>query len=108
MEKPKIILGIDPGSNIMGYGLIKVADKKTSIITMGVISPGKYKTHYDKLKFIFNRVLGVIDEYHPDEVALEAPFFGKNVQSMLKLGRLSIICWRKWKLLQLRSMLHQK
>lgn len=87
MEKPKIILGIDPGSNIMGYGLIKLADKKTSIITMGVISPGKYKTHYDKLKFIFNRVLGVIDEYHPDEVALEAPFFGKNVQSMLKLGR---------------------
>lgn len=86
-KEPQIILGIDPGSNIMGYGLIKVENNKTSIITMGVISPGKYKTHYDKLKFIFNRVLSVIDEYHPDEVALEAPFFGKNVQSMLKLGR---------------------
>ncbi len=87
MKEPYTILGIDPGSNIMGYGLIKVKNKKTDIITMGVISPGKYNKHYDKLKFIFNRVLGVVDEYKPDHVALEAPFYGKNVQSMLKLGR---------------------
>lgn len=80
-------MGIDPGSNVMGYGLIKVTDKKSSIVTMGVISPGKFKTHYEKLKYIFDRVLKVIDEYKPDEVALEAPFYGKNVQSMLKLGR---------------------
>ena len=82
-----MILGIDPGSNVMGYGLLKIDQKKTAIITMGVISPGKFNTHYDKLKFIFNRVLSVIDEYKPDQVALEAPFYGKNVQSMLKLGR---------------------
>jgi crossover junction endodeoxyribonuclease RuvC len=71
----------------MGYGVLKVEGKKTSLITMGVISPGKLSTHYEKLKFIFDRVLHVIDEYQPHEVALEAPFFGKNVQSMLKLGR---------------------
>lgn len=86
-KKSELILGIDPGSNVMGYGLIKVADNKTTIVTMGVISPGKFKTHYEKLKYIFDRVLKVIDEYKPDEVALEAPFYGKNVQSMLKLGR---------------------
>jgi len=87
MAESRIILGIDPGSNVMGYGLLKVDGKKGTIITMGVITPGKLSTHYEKLKFIFDRVLHVIDEYHPDEVALEAPFFGKNVQSMLKLGR---------------------
>ena len=86
-KKPELILGIDPGSNVMGYGLIKVMEKQSSIVTMGVISPGKFSTHYEKLKYIFDRVLKVIDEYHPDEVALEAPFYGKNVQSMLKLGR---------------------
>jgi crossover junction endodeoxyribonuclease RuvC len=87
VKQANIILGIDPGSNVMGYGLLKVDQKKTAIITMGIISPGKYNTHYDKLKYIFNRVLSVIDEYKPDHVALEAPFYGKNVQSMLKLGR---------------------
>ena len=86
-QSPQLILGIDPGSNVMGYGLIKVADKKSSIVTMGVIAPGKFSNHYEKLKYIFDRVLKVIDEYKPDEVALEAPFYGKNVQSMLKLGR---------------------
>ncbi len=87
MENPRIILGIDPGSNIMGYGLLEVVGKKNSLITMGIITQGKYSDHYDKLKYIFERVLSIIDQYHPDEVALEAPFFGKNVQSMLKLGR---------------------
>ncbi len=87
MEGGKIILGIDPGSNVMGYGLIRTLGKQASVIALGVISPSKMETHYDKLKYIFERVLYLIDEYQPHEVALEAPFFGKNVQSMLKLGR---------------------
>lgn len=87
MEEPRIILGIDPGTNVMGYGLIRVQGKKAYVITLGVITPGKFATHYDKLQYIFKKVLAVVDEYKPDEVALEAPFFGKNVQSMLKLGR---------------------
>jgi crossover junction endodeoxyribonuclease RuvC len=87
MKDKKIILGIDPGSNIMGYGLLRVEGKETAIIALGVIATSKLDTHYDKLKYIFERILHVIDEYKPNEVALEAPFFGKNVQSMLKLGR---------------------
>ncbi|MFA8451412.1 MAG: crossover junction endodeoxyribonuclease RuvC [Bacteroidales bacterium] len=87
MKSEQIILGIDPGTNIMGYGLIKVEGKKLSLINMGVIKLGAYGSHALKLKKIFERTLAIIDEYHPDEVALEAPFFGKNVQSMLKLGR---------------------
>lgn len=83
----RTILGIDPGSNVMGYGIIRVEGKKTTLVNMGVISAKKYSTHYDRLKYIFHRILHVIDEYQPHEVALEAPFFGKNVQSMLKLGR---------------------
>ena len=87
MKKEKIILGIDPGTQIMGYGLIKVTGKEMQLITFGEIILTKYETHPLKLKKIFERTLGIIDEYHPDELAIEAPFFGKNVQSMLKLGR---------------------
>lgn len=83
----KIILGIDPGTNIMGYGLLKVTDNKASMMTMGVIDLRKYGDAYLKLGHIFERVTGIIDAYLPDEMAIEAPFFGKNVQSMLKLGR---------------------
>lgn len=83
----KIILGIDPGTNVMGYGVIKVEDRKASIITMGVIDMRKKDDMYLKLGHIFQRVNGIIDSYLPDEMAIEAPFFGKNVQSMLKLGR---------------------
>ena len=83
----KIILGIDPGTNVMGYGVIKVQDNKASIITMGVIDMRKDDDTYLKLGHIFQRVNGIIDSYLPDEMAIEAPFFGKNVQSMLKLGR---------------------
>jgi len=83
----KIILGIDPGTSIMGYGLIKVVDKKISLITLGVINLSKYTDHYIKLQKIYNRLVGIIEEFCPDEMALEAPFYGKNVQSMLKLGR---------------------
>jgi crossover junction endodeoxyribonuclease RuvC len=85
--KEKIILGLDPGTNIMGYGLIVVKNPKVTLLQFGVIQLSKYEGHELRLKKIFERVLSLIDEYHPDEVALEAPFFGKNVQSMLKLGR---------------------
>jgi len=85
--KEKIILGLDPGTNVMGYGLIEIRKPKISLLQYGVIHLSKYEGHELRLKKIFERVLSLIDEYHPDEVALEAPFFGKNVQSMLKLGR---------------------
>jgi crossover junction endodeoxyribonuclease RuvC len=85
--KEKIILGLDPGTNVMGYGLILVRKPKVDLLQFGVIQLSKYESHELRLKKIFQRVLSLIDEYHPDEVALEAPFFGKNVQSMLKLGR---------------------
>ena len=83
----RIILGIDPGTTIMGYGLIHVKGNKMELINMGVLHLQKLNTHADKLKRIFERTLALIDEYKPDELAVEAPFFGKNVQSMLKLGR---------------------
>ena len=83
----KIILGIDPGTNLMGYGVLKVLDNKAQMITMGVIDLRKFSDAYMKLGHIYERVTGIIDSYLPDEMAIEAPFFGKNVQSMLKLGR---------------------
>ena len=83
----KIILGIDPGTTIMGFGLIKVIDKKMSLILMNELNLTKYKDHYLKLKLIFERTISLIESYNPDEIAIEAPFFGKNIQSMLKLGR---------------------
>ena len=83
----KVILGIDPGTNIMGYGVIKVTGQKAEMVTMGVIDMRKIEDGYLKLGHIFERVTGIIDSYLPDEMAIEAPFFGKNVQSMLKLGR---------------------
>lgn len=83
----KIILGIDPGTNVMGYGLIKVCGNKAQMMAMGVIDMRKTHDQYLRLGRIFERVTGIIDEFLPDEMAIEAPFFGKNVQSMLKLGR---------------------
>ncbi len=85
--KPSIILGIDPGTIIMGYGLIEVNQNKISLLEMGVLQPGKVKDTYKKLQLIFNTVSGLITKYQPTTFAIEAPFFGKNVQSMLKLGR---------------------
>lgn len=85
--KEKIILGLDPGTNVMGYAIIIVQLSKVRLLQFGVIQMGKYGAHELKLKKIFDRVLTLVDEFKPDEVALEAPFFGKNVQSMLKLGR---------------------
>ncbi len=87
-NKEKIILGIDPGTNILGYGIIAGSGKNNMrLIVLGVIELGKFGDHYLKLKTIYERVQMLVDQYLPDEVAIEAPFFGKNVQSMLKLGR---------------------
>ena len=87
MKDEKIILGIDPGTNIMGYGVLRLVDNKAEMVTMGVIDLHKMTDGYLKLGHIYERVSGIIQSYLPDELAIEAPFFGKNVQSMLKLGR---------------------
>ena len=87
MNTEKIILGIDPGTTIMGFGIIKVVGKKMEFIQMNELLLQKYDDHYLKLKLIFERTVELIDTFNPDEIAIEAPFFGKNVQSMLKLGR---------------------
>jgi crossover junction endodeoxyribonuclease RuvC len=85
--KERIILGIDPGTSITGYGVLKIAGTIPELVTIGSIDLSKFDDHYLKLKYIFERTTGIIDEYNPDELAIEAPFYGKNVQSMLKLGR---------------------
>ncbi|WP_239970525.1 crossover junction endodeoxyribonuclease RuvC [Confluentibacter citreus] len=87
MTKEKIILGIDPGTTIMGFGLIKVTGKSMQFMQLNELDLKKYDDHYLKLKLIFERTIELIETHHPDEIAIEAPFFGKNVQSMLKLGR---------------------
>jgi crossover junction endodeoxyribonuclease RuvC len=87
MIKDKIILGVDPGTTVMGYGLIKISDNKPFLLAMGVLELNKFDDHYLRLRRIFERISGLIDEFLPDELAIEAPFYGKNVQSMLKLGR---------------------
>ena len=87
MSSERIILGIDPGTTIMGFGLIRVQNKTMTFIQLNELDLRKYKDHYLKLKLIFERTLELIDTHKPDEIAIEAPFFGKNVQSMLKLGR---------------------
>lgn len=83
----RVIMGIDPGTNIMGYAFIGVNGNRARLIAMGVIDLRKCKDMYMKLGEIFTRVQGLINSFLPDELAIEAPFFGKNVQSMLKLGR---------------------
>jgi crossover junction endodeoxyribonuclease RuvC len=86
-SKNKIILGVDPGTIVMGYGLIEIKNNKAQLLEMGVLKPGQVKDVYKKLQLIFNTVSGLITKYQPTTFAIEAPFFGKNVQSMLKLGR---------------------
>ena len=83
----RIILGIDPGTIVMGYGLIHIQNNVVKPIGIGVIKLDKFDDHAIRLKMIFERTIAIIEEYKPDELAIEAPFFGKNVQSMLKLGR---------------------
>ena len=87
IQKEKIILGIDPGTTIMGFGLIKEVGNKMSLLLLNELILNKLDDHYLRLKHIFERTIDLIEKYHPDEIAIEAPFFGKNVQSMLKLGR---------------------
>ena len=91
MEKEKsaerIILGIDPGTSVMGYGLVKESGSKTELLTLGVVKLDHLDDHPLKLKRIFEKTVALIDQYHPDCLAIEAPFYGKNIQVMLKLGR---------------------
>lgn len=82
-----MILGIDPGTNVMGYGLLGVRGRQPELIVMGVLKLSRMESHYLRLHHIFDRVTGIIRQYHPTELSIEAPFYGKNVQSMLKLGR---------------------
>jgi crossover junction endodeoxyribonuclease RuvC len=86
-EKERIILGIDPGTTITGYGVIRVTGLTPELIAIGAIDLTKFGDHYSRIRHIFECTIRIIDEYHPHELAIEAPFYGKNVQSMLKLGR---------------------
>ena len=86
-EWDKVIIGIDPGTNVMGYGILGVKGKTPALIALGVIRLSKFEDHYMRLHRIYERVLSLVEQYLPDEMSIEAPFFGKNVQSMLKLGR---------------------
>ena len=86
-KSSKIILGIDPGTTIMGFGIIEINNKKMKLIELNELKLTKIKDHYLRLKLIFERTIELIEKFNPDEIAIEAPFFGKNVQSMLKLGR---------------------
>ena len=83
----RVIIGIDPGTNVMGYGILGINGKKPAVVAMGVVKLSNFASHYLRLKRIYDRVLDLCSQYLPDELAIEAPFFGKNVQSMLKLGR---------------------
>jgi len=87
LKTDRIILGIDPGTSIMGFGVIQIQEKKMNFKQLNELQLSKYSDHYTKLAYIFDRTIKLIDEFLPDEIAIEAPFYGKNVQSMLKLGR---------------------
>lgn len=87
LQKERIILGIDPGTQVMGYGVLRILNNKPQMMAIGVLKLNTKEDHYLRLKRIYDFVLSLVEEYLPDELAIEAPFFGKNVQSMLKLGR---------------------
>lgn len=87
MEESYKILGVDPGTNLCGYGLIEVKGRSLKLITLGVLKLQSYPDHQTKLKEIFLQLQEIIETYLPKKMAIESPFFGKNVQSMLKLGR---------------------
>lgn len=88
----RVIIGIDPGTVVMGYGVIHVVGQKVNLLTLGVVKLDKYKDQQIRLRTIFERTTAVIREYKPDEMAIEAPFYGNNIQSMLKLGRAQGVC----------------
>ncbi len=83
----KIVLGIDPGTNVMGYALLKIEERNPSLIVMGVLTLSKIESHYLRLRRIHERTMQIINEYHPDELAIESPFVGINPNSMIKLCR---------------------
>lgn len=83
----RVIIGIDPGTNVMGYGVVGVAGRAPEVVALGAVKFRAAESHYLRLRRIHESVLGLVEKYLPDEMAIEAPFFGKNVQSMLKLGR---------------------
>ena len=87
LDYERIIMGVDPGTNVMGYGLLGINGRKLTPIVMGVITLSKVESHYLRLARIYSRITGLVEQYLPDELAIAAPFYGKNVQSMLKLGR---------------------
>lgn len=87
VTKDRIILGIDPGTTVTGYGIINTTGQQMTLVALGIFELSKYNDHFLILRHIFERTLSLIDQYKPDELAIEAPFYGKNVQSMLKLGR---------------------
>ena len=87
MKISRVILGVDPGTTIMGFGVIKVENENISCLQLNDLKLSKYENHYLRLGHIYERTNEIIQTYNPTEMALEAPFFGKNVQSMLKLGR---------------------
>lgn len=86
-KEPVKILGIDPGTNVMGYGLIEIVGNKPRILQVGVIKTTGFADHYKKLGHIFERTNSLLNELKPDELAIESPFYGKDIQAMLKLGR---------------------
>lgn len=86
------ILGIDPGTNVMGYSLLDIEGNHASVVVLGTVQMARVADHYARLKRIFDRINVIIDEFKPDELAIEAPFCGKNVQTMLKLGRAQGVC----------------
>lgn len=86
-DQDRIILGVDPGTVVMGYGLIHIKGANVELIHYDHLKLNKFKDQHDRLKVIFDHMLEIVKKYKPDEMAVEAPFFGKNVQSMLKLGR---------------------
>lgn len=86
-DSEKIIIGVDPGTQVMGYGVISIKNAQIELVQYGVIKLNKYTTHQLKLQKIFERITQLVEEYLPDEMAIEDPFYGKNAQSMLKLGR---------------------
>lgn len=87
MKDNWVILGIDPGTTVMGYGIIRISQREPRLILMGSLDQRKMKDHFEKISRIFDLTLQLIDEHHPDALAIESPFYGNNIQSMLKLGR---------------------
>ncbi|MDO5036002.1 MAG: crossover junction endodeoxyribonuclease RuvC [Porphyromonas sp.] len=86
-QETRHIIGIDPGTVLMGYGVLACQGQKPELVAMGVLRLDRYKSHYERLDRIYEGVSALIARYHPEALAIEAPFYGKNVQTMLKLGR---------------------